>query len=235
MSQGQPFPGFPGSAAATPVPNLFFSQLLPQIGRVEELIVTIYFFFAQGRERGSPRLLSRGQLAADAALIAALANFHADDPQEALAQGLALAVQRGTLLRAKREGDGQQELYLLNTPANRRALSRLGPVRLEEPPLPPQAGPRPNIFALYEENIGTITPIIADQLRDAEAHYPQEWMEAAFREAVTMNKRSWRYIQAILQRWEAEGPNYEALGGDTEADTGRKRPLSGRYRYLVRR
>jgi len=60
---------------------------------------------------------------------------------------------------------------------------------------------RPNIFVLYEQNIGLLTPLIADQLKDAADQYPQEWIEAAFREAVQHNKRNWSYISAILRRW----------------------------------
>jgi DnaD/phage-associated family protein len=216
------------------VPNIFFSQLLPQIERTEEFVVTLYFFFAQGRKRGSLRLLTEGELAADAVLLQTLANWSQLPPQDALRTGLALARERGTLLRAEVEQEcHRQAAYLLNTPGQRRALSRLGPTQ-GEPPLPPaEAAPRPNIFALYEENIGALTPLIADDLRDAEARYPREWVAAAFREAVAMNKRSWRYIQAILQRWEAEGPDYETLGRDPQADRGGGKPLSGRYRHLV--
>src|SRR5437763_11950136 len=64
---------------------------------------------------------------------------------------------------------------------------------------------RPNIFVLYEQNIGLLSPLIADQLRDAAEQYPPEWIEAAFREAVQHNKRKWNYISAILRRWETEG------------------------------
>ena len=39
---------------------------------------------------------------------------------------------------------------------------------------------RPNIFALYEQNIGLLTPLIAEDLKDAINHYPEEWIEAAF-------------------------------------------------------
>ncbi|HLA19410.1 MAG TPA: DnaD domain protein, partial [Dehalococcoidia bacterium] len=42
--------------------------------------------------------------------------------------------------------------------------------------------------------------------------------EAAFREAVSLNKRSWRYIHSILRRWEAEGPDYEEAGRSSESD-----------------
>lgn len=235
------FPGFPSSGEATPVPRLFFSQLLPAISRAEELIVTLYFFYAQGRAKGRPlRFLTASELAAETTLIRALANF-SDDAQAALQVGLTLAVERGTLLKAEVESDSQaQAIYLLNTPGQRRALAGLSQVQLEEP-LPPAKPPAStNIFVLYEENIGALTPLIADELRDAEERYPWPWIQAAFREAVAMNKRSWRYIQAVLQRWETEGPDYEAIGRDTTADGGHggrqgKRPLSGRYRHLFRR
>ncbi len=64
---------------------------------------------------------------------------------------------------------------------------------------------RPNIFILYEQNIGLLTPPIADELRQAEQTYPAGWIEEAFREAVSLNKRSWRYIRAILERWRTQG------------------------------
>jgi DnaD/phage-associated family protein len=64
---------------------------------------------------------------------------------------------------------------------------------------------RPNIFVLYEQNIGLLSPLLADELKDAADQYPAEWIEAAFREAVQHNKRKWSYIRAILRRWETEG------------------------------
>ena len=64
---------------------------------------------------------------------------------------------------------------------------------------------RPNIFVLYEQNIGLLSPLLADELKDAAEQYPAEWIEAAFREAVQHNKRKWSYIRAILRRWETEG------------------------------
>ena len=234
-----PFSGFPSSGEATAVPRLFFSQLLPSISRVEELLVSLYFFYAQGRIKGrSPHFLTTSELAAETTLIRALANF-CDDAQAALKGGLALSAERGTLLKIEMEADGKsQAAYLLNSPSRRRALAGLSQVRLEEPLPPAEPLGATTIFALYEENIGALTPLIVDELKDAEERYPWPWLQAAFREAAAMNKRSWRYIQAVLKRWETEGPDYETTGRDTQESTGgrgSKRPLSGRYRYLVRR
>lgn len=39
---------------------------------------------------------------------------------------------------------------------------------------------------------------MAEMLKEDEAEYPYEWIEAAVAEAVERNKRSWRYVRAIL-------------------------------------
>jgi DNA replication protein len=58
---------------------------------------------------------------------------------------------------------------------------------------------------LYEENIGPLTPIIADTLKEAEELYEAEWISDAIEAAVKNNKRSWKYVEAILKRWKEEG------------------------------
>jgi len=230
------FEGFPAGARAIAIPNLFFTALLPRIDDPAELAVTVYFFFAQARKKEQPRFLTYAELAADESLAAALGSLG----EGGLRRGLDAAVERGTLLSLVLEQSGRgEELYFLNTPSGRRAVAAARSGRLELGSLAPEeAGgrePLPSVFALYEENIGTIGPLVADKLKDAETRYPQEWIEAAFREAVGLNKRSWSYIAAILRRWEAEGPDYEKAGRDTEGDQGRRRSLAGRYRHLVSR
>jgi len=64
---------------------------------------------------------------------------------------------------------------------------------------------QPGIFELYEQNIGVITPLLAEQLADAERTYPPRWIEEAFTEAVTYNKRNWKYVRRILENWAAKG------------------------------
>ena len=80
----------------------------------------------------------------------------------------------------------------------------------------PSVEPRPNIFQLYEDNIGLLSPILADELRDAETTYPADWIEDAFRVAVAQNVRKWRYIQAILERWATEGKGDGTRKQDSE-------------------
>ena len=240
-TEGQPlapedggrFEGFPSSGLATAVPNLFFSRLLPHIERPEELVVSLYFFFAQTLKRRSPRFLTRRELAGDATLLRSLSSLMGGHDGQALERGLTLAVERGTLFRATVEVEGhEEELYLVNTATNRRAVEGLmgAALRLEEPLPPAEGSTRPNIFALYEENVGNITPLIAEELKDAEEQYPPEWILEAFREAASLNQRSRRYIHSILRRWEAEGPDYEKAGRDTEIEWFERRYREGKQR-----
>lgn len=244
LEQGR-FAGFPAGALATAIPNLFFSAVLPRISDPAELVVSLYFFFAHRRKKGQPRFLTYAELAADDTLAAALASQGGD----ALRRGLDAAVERGTLLRLDLEPasaaggcEGQaEELYFLNMPAGQRAVAAIeagqqGLGRLLPPPSePPEPHePKPNIFELYEQNIGPLTPMVAEYLKDAEGQYPASWFEPAFQRAVAQNVRRWVYIAAILRQWKEKGPDYEKAGRDLEGPGG-KRSLSGRYRHLVRR
>lgn len=203
------FPGFPaGKVAYTPLPNLFFSELLPLIDDLAELKVTLHVFWCLYHMRGYPRCVSQAQLAADTTLLRSLKDLDRS-AEEALAEGLERAVARGTLIKVVAEG-GSDAWYFANTAQGRRAVERLqrGEIRLRNgggPVEVPVDLERPNIFVLYERNIGMLTPFIADQLRDAEETYPAEWIEDAFRIAVEQNVRKWAYVRRILERWATEG------------------------------
>ncbi len=100
-----------------------------------------------------------------------------------------------------------------------------------QPPLKPE--PQPDIFALYEQNIGLVTPMIADQLREAEKSYPENWLREAFREAVNNNRRKWSYVSAILERWAAEGRTDGTHQRHIEASPDKY--IGQKYDHMVRR
>ncbi len=62
-----------------------------------------------------------------------------------------------------------------------------------------EAPKRPNIFAIYEENITQLTPIVSDELIELEKDYPAGWVEDAIVEAANHNARNLAYIKAILR------------------------------------
>ncbi len=229
--------GFPEGARATPVPNLFFSDVLPAIDDEAEPIVTLYAFYLLARKRAASRFFVEGELHVEAPLLRALDRLAPEEGvMPALHRGLAAAVRRGTLLRAVSQRDGRRiDLYAIHSSAGLALLREVAgsqAVDLPQGAAEAGAGPLPNIFALYEANIGVISPLLAEQLREAETEFPWPWIEAAFREAVALNRRNWRYIERILQRWRSEGPDLEAIRRTAE---GESRGLAGRYwRYVQR-
>jgi DnaD/phage-associated family protein len=84
---------------------------------------------------------------------------------------------------------------------------------------------------LYEQNIGLLQPLIADELRQAQRDYPEEWIEEAFRLAAEANARRWSYVRAILERWSTEGKSDGTSRRDSETD--RRRYIEGKYADYV--
>ena len=212
--------GFPPRVRSTPVPNPLLGPLLEQIDDVAELKCTLRLVKLLHEKKGFPRSVSHGELLADPVLARGLAS-DAAGPRAAVERGVRLAVKRGVFIQASGgPGGAGGRAYLLNTEANRRAAEGTGSatgVGGDDPE--PFEGPfeRPNVFAVYEDNIGMLNPMIAEELKDAEERYPQDWIEEAFREAVKSNKRSWRYVSAVLERWEREGRGDGGSGRDTKA------------------
>ena len=151
-------------------------------------------------------------------------------------RGLRLAVSRGVLLRYAPESPGGGEYYLLNTPHDRRALERLRGQEMSgpdtdaafAPEMQPDLDPKPNIFALYEETIGMLSPMLAEELKDAEENYPAQWVSGAFAIAARENKRSWRYVSGILRRWASEGRS----AGRNDGKLGRHPAEDQRQKHL---
>jgi DnaD/phage-associated family protein len=67
------------------------------------------------------------------------------------------------------------------------------------------SGDPQNIFTVYMSEIGVLTSFIADGLNDWSKSVPEEWVIASIREAAKQNKRNWKYCEAILKRWQAQG------------------------------
>lgn len=221
----QKFDGFPDKSKLSPTafPVLFFSDLLPMIDDLAELKVTLFCFWALHQKEGQYRYLARREFSAAPSLIEGLRAARPDvDPETILDAALARAVERGTLLCESAEVDAVVErFYFVNSERGRIAVKQLReqqwypgdvPVSIEILP------ERPNIFRIYEQNIGNLTPMIADALKDAERDFPADWLEDAIRAAVENNKRSWRYILSILKRWEKEGRGYDPSKGRAGAD-----------------
>jgi DnaD/phage-associated family protein len=226
--------GFPARARSTAIPDVFFTDVLPQLaGDAASLGVILYAIHLLIRKRGSPRFIEEAELRAHAPAQAFLGDGGA------ASIGLARGVELGVLLSLDVERDGEagvgrRTLYFLNTPADRRGREavRNGAVDVGVAPLPDRTTARPaGIVALYESVVGAVSPLIADELAEAERLYPAEWLEAAFREAAAQNARSWRYVARILERWADEGPNYATAERDPAAG---ERYFAGKYGRVLK-
>ncbi len=229
------FTGFPsGKVHLTPIPANFFSELLPEIDHMGELKVTLYAFWFLDQLEGSIRYLSLHDFTSDQRLLSGLGKT-AQEAQRVLADSLERAEQRGTLLKATVHHAGEEEtLYFLNSPRGRAAIQALqrgewAPEQFSHPSVSLEIE-RPNIFRLYEQNIGPLTPLIADTLREAEQTYPIEWIEEAIQKAVEANVRRWRYVEGIL-RSRQESEHDEANRGKSQKD--RRRYIEGEYGELI--
>ena len=181
------------------LPLSLFTQALPEIDDLHELKVVLLALWLEDSSEDQIFYLRPAQLAKE---------YFSGEESE-FQRGFKLAVEHGYLLAPVRISlDGQPvEICFLNTPRGRAGLQavqsgqfRPGGSHISEP-----QQERPNIFKLYEENIGALTPIIADTLRDLEETYSPEWIAAAVKTAVKNNARSLRYIEVVLQNWQEEG------------------------------
>jgi DNA replication protein len=189
------------------LPDSFFTQAVPKIQDLTELKIVLYVSYLILRKQERPYFVTYKELLSHE-LMATMG-------EKTLRRALNSAVEHGTLLHSTLNINGvPEDVYSLTKDSRQ----------------PPAI----NIFALYEQNIGIITPMIAEELKEADKLYPPQWIEEAFKEAVTLNKRSWKYIARILERWASEGKDSGEYRRDIKKD-GSDKYIKGRYGHLVKR
>jgi DNA replication protein len=208
------FKGFTETETFTQLPDTFFHQLLSQIDDAAELKVTLYILWRVQHMDGSFRGLRESDFDAKELGL----------PAEDIRLGVGKAIQRGTMLKVEHEAE---VFFFLNSPRGRAAANAFLHGEHKAAGITAVPFERPNIFRLYEENIGPLTPLIADALKDAEETYSAEWIADTIELAVKHNKRSWKYCEAILKRWKEEGRGEKQDRRDTEKD--RDKYIKGEY------
>jgi DNA replication protein len=200
------FKGFTDSESFTQLPDTFFQTLLTEIEDAAELKVTLFYLWRAQHMEGPFRALCQTDFEEKALGLSA----------DEIAMGLEKALQRGSIIKSEHDAD---VFYFLNSPRGRAAAEAFadGNWRESAKIMSSPVVERPNVFKLYEENIGPLTPMIADMLKDAEETYSQEWIAEALEIAVKNNVRNWKYVEAILKRWKEKG-KYE---GKDRQDAGK--------------
>ena len=193
------------------LPAGFFTDILPAIMDLSELRVTLSMYY---RVTAGPPLVAEADLLADPALRRGLVPLGSvRDPAGEIQRGLELALTRGTLLAVEPvDPTDERRWYTINTPEGRELVHNLETgkqtlARVTGAPdiTPPVVAVQPNVFRLYERHIAVLTPLVAQQLAEAAEQYPPMWIADAFDEAIARDRRSWRFIRHLLERWASEG------------------------------
>jgi DnaD/phage-associated family protein len=228
-------PAFKGFSSKTKkniqLPPEFFSEVLPQISNTDELRLVLWVFWYLQKRDENTGYVTIEELTHEPVI---LQMFSRDGKLSGrmLESAVNKAVKDGILLRGEREG---ASYLFINSPRGD-ALHK----GLETGEWIPGTGSmaalpvsetRPNIFTLYEQNIGLLTPLMAETLADAEKTYPADWIEEAVKIAVERNARNWRFVEAILRSWKEKGRNEKDQRTPAE---GRKRDSEGEFSDFIR-
>jgi DnaD/phage-associated family protein len=212
------FPGFTSSETFTQVPDSWI-RLMNEIDDVAELKVTLYAIWRIEHLEGNFRAMCETDFEVEAL------GLKIDEIQ----RGLGKAVERGILLKSQHEADA---FYFLNSPRGRLSAEAFAKGQWRDA-MRAYIPNKSNVFKLYEENIGALTPLLADMLKEAEKNYPSAWFEEAIEIAVSRNIRNWKYIEAILARWKENGKDERRDSEDSVKDA--KRYTDGEFSEFLKR
>lgn len=226
------FTGFSSKAKTNiQLPPEFFTEVLPGMVDLDELkMILLVFWYLQNRDENTGYVTLDELL--EEQIVTKSFGLDRDLCEANLNTAIEKAISDKVLLRGKKDG---RDYLFFNSPRGVALLKGLGSGEWQ-PDSSSLAGTpiseiRPNIFTLYEQNIGLLTPLMADTLMDAEKIYPAEWIEEAVKIAVGRNARNWRFIEAILRTWKEKGRNEK---DQRTAAEGRKRDSEGEFGDFIR-
>lgn len=236
------FTGFPRYAESIPIPVPFFTLVLPYIKNISELKVVLTVFKLIKYKRGHLRFVTAAELMTDKILVSDINTHNEKDASNLIEKSMDLAVEHGSLIKAHVVLNGVEDnIYVINQEPDKTSLNKLLKGELSIPEMvcvQSKNADLPvlvNIYQLYEENIGVITPLIAEELKRAESIYPIDWINESFSEAVKQNIRSWKYIASILERWTKEGKTDGKIGRYSKKEKDTRRFVRGKYGHMVNR
>jgi len=203
-----------------PVPAPLLGPGLAAVQSLAELKVVLRVLWHIDQKRGAPRPVHVRDLVSDRTLAEAL-GLTGTALEETVRRALAEAERHGTFFMLRHDGG---ELIFLNSESEWQGAQRRFDDTAMSHPGTPQSGTdsdvweppldKPTVCEVYEQNIGTLTPIIGEQISEAVQEYPESWVREAIEIAVERNARNWKYIAAILRRWHDEGKGHGESRGD---------------------
>ena len=204
----RPIEGFPLAEdyGTTRVPNAVLGRVLASIDDAVVIKVILRAVWLLERQRGYPRFISAEDLRRDRVLVRAF-----EDSGE-IDRGLQVALQHGVLVEVS---IGGRAWLMLNTESAKRAALEPSSVQSmgnavdeveddgwDEPARAPGVV---DAFRAYEENIGSLSPMIRESILNSLEDFTDEDITQAIRIAVENESRSWSFVAGVLRRWSREG------------------------------
>jgi len=210
-------------------------KVLLDINELIDIKVFLYILWFIDQQEGNSKYIQLSDLVTDNIFIKGLNLEHTSDLNSIIMNSI-LSLEHSEFLLSFYPNDKNKNegVYFLNSERNRAIINALesGDVSINDlAQIPAKLEvEKPSIYKLYEENMGPLTPMIAEALRDAEKSYPYDWIVSAFQIAVEKNVRHWRYISAILISWQEKGRD----GSDRKDNKeDRKRYFKGKYADFI--
>jgi DNA replication protein len=215
------------------IPESFISEHLSKINDPDLFKLLLYIFWRFDKVKAQVKYITLESIIKDLA-FSEFFGTTSNEIKIRILELLTKAIEQGILIICPNPEQAKIDLYFYNSIRNQEIIELIksGDLRVENLQNISLTSIKPNVFKLYEENIGPLTPMIAETLEDASNNFPINWINEAIQIAVENNVRRWKYIQAILNRWQEEGKDARRDQKSTQED--REKYLKGKYSGLIK-
>ena len=193
-----------------PVPAQLFTEILPRLHNESQLRATLYTWYAIASKGSGQRYVYLSQLLTDPVLLSWFTHLGG---KNGIQRGLDQSCREGIFLQLQIGEDDKmlapndESGARLITDMKSESVAHHNQSRDSSPETNYERTVVSNVVEKYENEIGMLTPVIADMIAIAEQTYPTTWILEALDIAAQSNARSWKYVTAILARWKNEGKN----------------------------
>ena len=193
-----------------PFPVQLFTEILPRLHNESQLRATLYTWYAIMSKGSGQRYVYLSQLLTDPVLLSWFTHLGG---KNGIQRGLDQSCREGIFLQLQIGEDDKilapndESGARLITDMKSESVAHHNQSRDSSPETNYERTVVSNVVEKYENEIGMLTPVIADMIAIAEQMYPTTWILEALDIAAQSNARSWKYVTAILARWKNEGKN----------------------------
>ena len=193
-----------------PFPVQLFTEILPRLHNESQLRATLYTWYAIMSKGSGQRYVYLSQLLTDPVLLSWFTHLGG---KNGIQRGLDQSCREGIFLQLQIGEDDKilapndESGARLITDMKSESVTHHNQSRDSSPETNYERTVVSNVVEKYENEIGMLTPVIADMIAIGEQMYPTTWIREALDIAAQSNARSWKYVAAILARWKNEGKN----------------------------